>query len=239
MNSRAGFDAFSIFEVNKVHQKQFGMTEEQVPSERNHFAAVWFTPKEAGSEFYALKHFVSFITAQCNCPLRYEPLSSDESNPLAQPFEPRRAAELFCGDVSVGFIGELKQRVARAFKVPASIAAVELNLDVLFEQSDSHRHTYEPLSKYPAVERDICFKVAADISFANLLSAVEAVTHSIELSLHIEPLDFYQGEDTSTKNMTLRLSFQSYEKTLTGDEVSQYMQSIIDHVTHTLHAEVL
>ena len=69
------------------------------------------------------------------------------------------------------------------------------------------------------------------MTFEQLLSATRGAALQTGLEVTVSPLDFYAPEDEETKNITLRLSFVSHDRTLRGEEVTQYMDDISKAVT--------
>ncbi|MFA5172708.1 MAG: hypothetical protein WC426_14190, partial [Sulfuriferula sp.] len=55
----------------------------------------------------------------------------------------------------------------------------------------------------------------------------------------VTPLDIYQPDDGETKNITLRIRLTSSERTLNGDEVTDVMKQVSDHVANQLGATVV
>ena len=64
------------------------------------------------------------------------------------------AAEVKVGDRVIGRVGEINQRVLRSFDIPKRAVAFEFYLKDLIELAEE-KVVYRPISKFPAVERDI------------------------------------------------------------------------------------
>jgi phenylalanyl-tRNA synthetase beta subunit len=96
-----------------------------------------------------------------------------------------------------------------------------------------------PISRFPSTERDICFKVADNVTYANLLGAVKKSLESVQLETGVTPVDIYQSDDKTTKNITLRVKLVSHDRTLTGDEVSGVIKSVTESVIGQTGAEVV
>jgi phenylalanyl-tRNA synthetase beta subunit len=52
-------------------------------------------------------------------------------------------------------------------------------------------------------------------------------------------LSIYQGDNQKTKNISFRLSFASYEKTLSGGEISDIVEEIVKQVAEKLEGKVI
>lgn len=240
-NIKAGFDHFALFEINKFHTKLAGMTDEKVPKELDSLGFVTASSKKkAGAAYYEAKTYLEYLQVELGLDLTFEPLEEGASYPVTDPFEPKRSARIWDSKTRerIGVIGEFKKSVQKAFKLPEHTAGFELSLRGLQKITRDTR-PYIPLSKYPSTERDVCFQVSRDTTFQQVIDVAAESLKKLELLSGIEPLDIYQPETGETKNITIRIKLASYEKTLTGDEVSEVMNALIEHVTKALDATVI
>ncbi len=241
-NLKAGFDHFALFEINKFHTKRHGLTEENVPKELDGLAFVVAQGKKSESAaFFEAKQYLEYIAKELGVSFVYEPLEADSDYPVTQPFEPKRSARVWSADKTerIGVIGELKASVHTAFKLPVSLAAFEISPAALLKISKVSEKTYTRLSRFPSVERDISLQVPRSVTYEQLYREIDSAAAASELMTTIEPLDFYQPEDQAVKNLTFRLTFTSYDRTLTGDEVGRHMQYITELVTTHTNGKVL
>jgi phenylalanyl-tRNA synthetase beta chain len=240
-NIKAGYDHFALFELNKFHTKLTGETEEGVPKELDELALVVASSRKGqGAAFYEAKGYLEFIATALGLQFEYEPLEETSDYPVTQPFEYRRAARVWDKHTHerIGVVGEFKKSVQKAFKLPEHTAGFEIAPRALQKLTDALEPAYQALSKYPGTERDVCFQVPQTTSYQTV---AEAVKHGLESDLltTVEPLDLYQAEKSDTKNVTVRISLVSYEKTLTGEDVSQAIDAMIKHVTEKLGATLV
>lgn len=242
MNIKAGFDQFGIFELNKVHYKgEMDPDEPEVPNEDNHIAFVIAGGKQksVGSPYYQAQKYleqIMNIRAVSLVPLVDFDLATDErSKQLAAPYEPMRSAVIVKEEQVWGVVGEYRASVKKAFKLPDFVAGFEVNRDILVEP----KLPYTPLSKYPSTERDICFQVETSVSYQQIVEVVSNILGATELETVILPVDIYQPEGGTTKNVTLRITLASREKTLTSEEVSGLVSLIEQAATKTVHATII
>ncbi|MDB5165863.1 MAG: Phenylalanine-tRNA ligase beta subunit [Candidatus Saccharibacteria bacterium] len=243
MNIKAGFDGFAIFERNKVHFKgEMDPDEPNIPHEDEHIGLVIAhddKQKPSGSPYYhALKYLgqITKLEAAQLVPLASFDLAKDEwGRQLTAPYEPHRSAIIVKDDEIWGVVGEYKRSVKRAFKLPDFTAGFEVHQAIITEPEV----VYAPLSKYPGSERDICFQVARSTPYADVVRvAAEAANHET-IDCSIQPVDIYQPDVGDTKNITLRLTFTSQQKTLSGDEVTALVKAVTDRVVAELSAVVI
>lgn len=233
-NLKAGFDDFAVFELNKVHNKVHGLDEaEGVPGEINMLAlTVAHKKPQIGSAFYEAKAYLEYIAEQLGMEFSYQPVESELGYPVTVPFEYRRSAtvtDVASGEF-IGMVGEYKKSVAKNFKLPQSVAGFEIGPDALLKALAAQPLRYRPLSKFPSIERDVCFQVNAGVNYQQIKTAAEEALAESSLETQLQPIDFYQSQDADTKNITVRLTLTSHDKTLTSDEAAEVVASVSERV---------
>ena len=241
-NIKQGFDKFALFEINKGHPKQHGMTNENVPVEADMIALTVTSRKmDNGAPYYSAKRYLEYLAGSFGLRLVFTPMETGLNDPITAPFEHRRSALVVDAttNTSLGIVGEYKKSVMRAFKLPEQTAGFEINAAALFESVQKRSSTYSPVSRYPGTERDICFQVTEGVNYQRVIDVVEAVLAGVSLETRITPIDIYQAEQAATKNITVRISMTSHEKTLTSDEATAVIVKVIDQVVSQLGAKVI
>ncbi|PID30946.1 phenylalanine--tRNA ligase subunit beta [Candidatus Saccharibacteria bacterium] len=252
MNIKAGHDEFVLYEIGKGHNKaQFD--QDGLPCENDALACVYAAKKTAtGAAYFRARRLVEHLfNAHGIQQFGFEPLAGVDlsSNPwleqAAAPFDPKRSAVLRVfndesGQTSSrvwGVVGEYLPSVIRRFKLPAYAAGFEIDPHVF---DGAPGKAYVPLSRFPHVTQDISLKVPLSTSYEAVLRAAEqslATYRSDDLRLALSPLGIYQAEGADTKTVTLRLRATDYERTLTDEAVSGYLDAIATAATEQLGAE--
>ena len=238
-NRKAGYDEFAIFEMNKVHRKSAGLTDENVPIEFDSIALVITRAKNKGDAFYDAKTYVEYISDVLGLKLRYE--SFAEGDATAAAFEPKRSAIVYDvhSGICLGVVGEYKKVVQKNFKLPEYTAGFEIDPRALHEAASQVGLRYQALSRYPGTERDICFQAPVDVQFQTIVNEATAALAETELVTSVEPLDVYQAEGSDDKNNTIRIKLVSYNKTLTNEEVTAVIDSVIERVLEATKGRVI
>ncbi|HEU4830920.1 MAG TPA: phenylalanine--tRNA ligase beta subunit-related protein, partial [Candidatus Saccharimonadales bacterium] len=241
-NIKNGFDSFALFEMNKTHPKQRGMTDESVPDESNSAALVIVSKKASdGAPYYQAKKVIEYVGVSLGLRLKYVPLENEVAYPTAAPFEYRRSAvvvDVHSGE-PVGMVGEYKKTVMKNFKLPDFIAGFELDLDALYAVVQANENDYKPSGRYPSTERDICFQVSSDILYDDVILATRRALDISDIETNISPVDIYQPADAQTKNITIRIKLTAHDRTLIGDEVAKVIDAVIKQVTEATNAQVV
>lgn len=241
-NVRQGYDHFALFEVNKAHPKQHGMTDENVPAEVDMVALVVASKKpQPGAAYYEAKRQLDYLAASLGLDLRYAPIDSEPNYPVTAPFEYRRSALVTDAktDTFLGIVGEYKKSVARAFKLPEYAAGFEIGSVPVLDAVQKLTSDYRPISRYQGVERDVCFQVPLGTTYQSIFDVTKSALSRIAMETNVVPVDIYQAEGASTKNITLRLGLTSHEKTLTGDEITAAVSSVTEAVVSVTGAVVV
>ncbi|HZJ34524.1 MAG TPA: phenylalanine--tRNA ligase subunit beta [Candidatus Angelobacter sp.] len=241
-NIRQGYDSFALFEINKTHQKQDGLNSEGVPNETDMMALVITSKnKLSGAPYYQAKRTFDYLCESLGLELIYEKIDKELGDSLTSPFEYRHSARVVAKAKSsfIGIVGEYKKSIIKGFKLPKYTAGFEINTRTLFEAVKDLGSGYKPLSRYPASERDICFQVDKQVPYGQIIDAAKSVLKDSKMETTISPVDIYQPNDGDTKNITIRVKLTSHDHTLTGDEVTAVIDSLIASVTSKTHATVI
>lgn len=241
-NIKAGYDEFALFEMGKVHELS-AREEDGLPMEFDQLAVVYAAKTDAkpGAAFYEARTYLEYAAAAFGIRLEYAALPA-HGMPMDAPFEPGRSAlvKVQGSDVAIGIIGELTADVLTKLKLPAKTAAFEIGIMPLVNTPQAVAG-YTPLPKFPKVSQDICLKVAADTPYQQVFAAVQTALAKAaprQVLANVSPVDIYQRpDDTAHKQITLRISVASYERTLTDAEVARILDDIAASARETLHAE--
>jgi phenylalanyl-tRNA synthetase beta chain len=141
-------------------------------------------------------------------------------------YHPRRSARVVMDGNVVAQFGQLHPDLAVARKLRQDVFLAELYLDRLYEH-ELRKPSFEPLPRYPAVERDFSFVFADGVSFEQIERAVETLRMN-ELRT-FTPAEIFRGGNVPAGkySILLRAFFQSNERTLREDEVAQWSNVII------------
>lgn len=149
-----------------------------------------------------------------------------------QFLHPGRSATLWFHDGSthkpIGFIGELHPVLAGELKIRETCAVCELTSDALIQAS--HPPHFEPISKLPAVERDLAFTMPKSLPVASIEELIFATGG--ELLRSVAVFDVFEGASlpAGQRSVAFRLKFQSKAATLEDAIVNQHCDQVVDAV---------
>lgn len=141
-------------------------------------------------------------------------------------FNPFRTALIKSKNEIVGVIGEPKEEIKKYFELKGEIALAEIDLPKLLPELATGKK-YRPISKYPALYRDIAVLVPKKTKAIEIQNLIKAAAGKLLISADL--FDIYEDEKVLAggKNLAFHLIFQSEEKTLSDREADKIMEKII------------
>jgi len=246
-NIKAGYSRFSLFELGKGHNLLHAETDEGLPSEFSTLALTVASDdkavsKDEGAAFYQARAFLDRLAESLGLRLSYSPITELPDVPVVRPFDPQRSAFVLDENtgIFIGIAGEFRASVRKNLKLPTYTAGFEISLDDLLKAVGKNA-SYTKLPRFPKIEQDICLKVAADMTYATVYGFVQKAVAEVrppDTVPALSPVDIYQrDDDVAHKQITLRLSIASHERTLTDEEVQKLLDKVADAAKTALHAE--
>ena len=148
---------------------------------------------------------------------------------------PGKTAKIMCGEQPIGWIGALHPRLLDTLDLDAEVIVFELMLDSLPQHPSI---TYQSISKYPQIRRDLSLLLDAHISAQAIEDVVRAVLDpNILKDFYI--FDVYTGgglADEHKKSVALGLLLQSNERTLVDDEIHAMIAAVVTALQQKLNA---
>lgn len=170
--------------------------------------------------FRSLKGDVeSVIGAFEHGPLHYDDKTSEY-------YLPGQSARLLINGSAAAQFGVLHPEVAAKRKLRQDVYMAEINAEELYRHSLSSLR-YEPLPKYPGVERDFSFFFSDKVTFGQIEKAIREL--GIAELRSFSPAEIFRGGSVpaGSYSILLRAQFQSYERTLREDEVNDWSTQIV------------
>ncbi len=221
-NIKSGHQDFTLYEMNQVTSKAWGLNAESTPVMKTDLSIVTL------GDFYHLKSQLLALTSKgLKLQIEYVQMTANSKAAALYPYlEPVRSAVVTLGGEIIGAFGEIRAAVLRRLKIEHTVSAAELNLDALVDLPRQINVDLK-ISKFPFVERDLTLRVAADAAFGRFYSRIDEVLAGNGLIYETTPVSIYQAAtDDATKNISFHLKFSNPDKTLGQEEISAIMNSI-------------
>ncbi|MEO6025197.1 MAG: phenylalanine--tRNA ligase subunit beta [Burkholderiales bacterium] len=136
---------------------------------------------------------------------------------------PGRAASLTLGGAVIGWLGELHPALCQKYELTSAPIVFELDIAPLLV---ARVKKYAPVSRFPAVRRDIAVVVEESTSAGELLATLKAVAPSVVREIAL--FDHYHGSNlpAGKKSLAFRVVMNDTEKTLEEEEIEKIDRSL-------------
>lgn len=138
----------------------------------------------------------------------------------------------------IGDAGKVADAIAQTFKLRQDLYLAEFQLEPLLDALFQHKQSlrYEPLPRFPAVERDFSLILPESTRFAQVEAIVRAL--GIPELRRMEAVDLFRGGQVPAGkySLLLRVAFQSEQATLTESQLTDFSRRIASALNETLGA---
>jgi phenylalanyl-tRNA synthetase beta chain len=165
--------------------------------------------------------------------LRWEESATEYLNPA------RRGA-LFLNAEALGVAGQLSRRVAERLKFRQDVFLAEINLGpfycAFYGVKNSRR--YQPIPRFPAVERDFSLLLSNGTHFSDVVKAISSL-NTPEIA-SIEAADLFRGKNVPAGKYSLlvRIAVQPRSATLTDAQINDISARIVAALEKELGAQL-
>jgi phenylalanyl-tRNA synthetase beta chain len=223
-NLDRGINDAKLFELGKTYSR----SAKGVPEERRvltlgatgHRRPASVYDSEAAFDFFDLKGDLEAIFAAFQIPaLTFE----GSEHPYLQQ---RRSGSLLSERIELAVLGLVHEDLAREYKLRQEVWVAEIDFERLLS-FPVRSHKFQPISKFPGVERDFSLVLPDELPYAHLASAVAGL--ALEEIRGFRPVDRFRGGTIPAQHysLLLRVTFQSQTHTLTSEEVGALSQRLL------------
>ncbi|MGR3741622.1 phenylalanine--tRNA ligase subunit beta [Companilactobacillus sp. DQM5] len=235
-NSVRKQENLSLFEQGRVFLKGG----DKRPEEREYLAAMltgdmidndWHHEQRA-VDFFDIKSSLENLLNRLNRDVEYNFIATKEFENM----HPGQTAKILANGQFIGFVGKIHPNYEKELGIK-DIFVFQIDLDNLYD-FDKKDNIYEPISKYPTINRDIALLIKEDITNQNIADVIKE--NGGKYLIDIKLFDIYQGKNIENgfKSMAYRLTFQNKEETLTDDQINSDFDKIVKKLQENVDAEI-
>ena len=174
-----------------------------------------------GVDFFSFKGGVETLLRELRITnVKFEACTDNAS------YHPGRCACVYAGETLLGVFGQIHPLVAANYGVDSEIYTAELSFKAMYEMRGGIP-VYQPLPKFPAVTRDIAVVCDEAVTVGALEESIRRGAKGLlkEVSL----FDIYRGPGVADgkKSVAFNLVLRADDRSLTGDEADEDVQSIL------------
>ena len=150
-------------------------------------------------------------------------------------FHPGQSAAALIGDAPIGYFGVLHPTLQKTLDFDQPVLMAEFDLEQLLAAAIP---AFAPVSRFPAVRRDLAVIVDEKLPVSDLLTSARSAAGAYVTELTL--FDVYQGKgiDPHRKSVALGLTFQDQSRTLDDEEVNKCVQQVVDSLRENHGAEL-
>ena len=144
-------------------------------------------------------------------------------------WSPIAVGQIRLGDAKLGCFGQLSPRICAEHKIGQPVFAAEIELSRLHPLWRSEPKARQ-IPRFPSIQRDLSIVVDDGVSYGDIETAIWDTR--IEELVRIFPFDLYQGGQLSPgkKGISIRLVYQSLDRTLVEKDANQFDQVVLAHL---------
>lgn len=144
-------------------------------------------------------------------------------------YHPGRSGAIRLGKNVLAYFGELHPAVLKALDIKSNVVAFEVFLDNIPLPRDAKSKAKKKLelSQLQAVDKDLAFVVARNVSAINIVAAAKNADRNNIADVRV--FDVYEGDNLpeDKKSVAISVTFQPKEKTYTDAELEALMNKVI------------
>ncbi|MBS1816660.1 MAG: phenylalanine--tRNA ligase subunit beta [Acidobacteria bacterium] len=223
-NRRHGRRDVALYEIGARFSHASGETRGVALAWTGSVAEHWSTPARM-ADFFDAKGAVELLCSALGVTATFEP--------IREPFlVPGQAARVTTGGRTIGVIGQVSPALVERAGAPRQDAVVvaELDLDAVDAARQGAVESVKPLPRYPFVVRDLSIVVSDALPAEIIRGTIQTAGHGQPAPLvAVTFFDRYQGKGVpeGSISLSLRLTFQAPDRTLTDPEVQTSFDQIL------------
>jgi phenylalanyl-tRNA synthetase beta chain len=225
-NLRQGADGVRLFELGRRYLADGERVTLGVVLAGDRRPRGWRAGKAAGFDAYDAKAEAQALLAAAGAPVDNLQVMGD----AGPAFHPGRSGTLRLGPKSVlAAFGMLHPSIAKAFDLPAGVAAVELYLDAIPAKRGKDgfvRSAYSPPALQP-VRRDFAFVVPSEVTADALTRAVKGADKTAIVRARVFDVFTGAGVEDGKKSVAIEVVLQPGEKSFTDADLKAIADRIV------------
>lgn len=188
--------------------------------------------KQEAVDFFTLKADVEALLSLAS----YQITETFSFQPANHPaLQPGQTAAIYCQGQEIGLLGALHPNLRQNLALNAPVYLFELRLTPLLQRQIP---SFQEISKFPSIRRDLAIVVAEEINAEQLINLIKK--HATDLLLDWKLFDVYRGQGMAAgeKSLAIGLIFQSFSRNLIESEIDNIIGEIVNSLEHELGAQL-
>lgn len=187
----------------------------------------WGEPRRP-YDYFDVKGIVEALAGRKHAELTFHP----ESKPWLQPGQ---ASVARAGGDDVAVLGAISRDVLQYFEIKGEVFAAEMILRPLLEAAENWK--MRPVSRFPGVPMVLQMTHAPELAYSRIVDAIRSLRLPYLQEVGIR--DRYVPPESSEVKTTLGIWYQSQDRSLTQDEVTEIHQRLIEKSAAELPVKIV
>lgn len=174
-----------------------------------------------GVDFFSFKGSIETLLHELRITdIKYVACTDNDS------YHPGRCAKVCAGETYLGVFGQIHPLVAANYGMDTEVYTAELSFDAMYEKRGDIP-VYQPLPKFPAVTRDIAVVCDEAVTVGALEESIRRGAKGLLKDVSL--FDIYRGPGVASgkKSVAFNLVLRADDRSLTGEEADEDVQSIL------------
>jgi len=148
-------------------------------------------------------------------------------------FQAEQSAEIMIKGEPAGFLGKVEKGLLKKIDIDKDCFVCQINMDILVKHVELKKR-FTALPKFPVVYRDISTLAKIETPLGDIVNMIKETAGDIIKEIKL--FDVYKGEQIPKghRSLIFRLTYQSFDKTLTDKEVEIIHSGIISALKEQL-----
>ena len=186
--------------------------------------------KDKKADFYYLKGICEQVLMACG--VKRITVEIAEGNDLES------GIDIFVNKKVIGKLGAVSQKLLKQFGIKESVLYADLNWDEIILLQNKNNLTYQEISKFPVVQRDLAIIVDKKIAYTQIETTIKE--NRIPSLKNVKLFDVFESEKIGAdkKSMAVNFTFSDDSKTLADTDTDNMMKKIVASLEQQLSATI-
>lgn len=164
------------------------------------------------------------------CTILPKGFTTEDNKSPEKYYHPGKTASIVYRGKVVGQFGVLRPDITADFS--NEVLYAEINIDLIDTDSLTKLNFYQPISKFPAVKRDISIVCDKKVQFDKIEKVIRQIMKSGDILKEFNLFSVYENEKLGLDKISysLRLFYKHNDKTLNDAEVNTDMNALLDRL---------
>lgn len=138
----------------------------------------------------------------------------------------------------IGQMGIINKKVLDRFDIKQPVYYADLSWNQALKIALKHKPVFQPIPRFPSVQRDIAMVVAKDLKYQSVEDLIKKL--NLKKLQSVQLFDVFESDKLGSdkKSIAINITFLDEEKTLTDTEIDGWIKKIMQNLEKELQVEI-